>query len=320
MAVGAVSVEAGRAVTAIAETLTAESLATLTQRIRHVLDHRFFRVVYQPIMQLSDGRMVAAEALSRFATEPARPPAAWFADAWRVGLGAEFELAALDAALAAPGGTLDGCRIAVNLSPLTITHADLPSRLAAAGPSRVVIELTEHMAVHDYDAVRLAVANLREHGVCLAVDDMGTGFASLCHIVKLAPDIIKLDRELVHDLDADPVRQSLVTAMVTFAAEVGSDIVAEGIETGSELEAVRALGIRYGQGVFLRPPVPPRTLPAARRAGASPWNPGRATRPATYGELETRRTEIASVDRAPSAMACVAERRVAGRPIKTINR
>jgi EAL domain-containing protein (putative c-di-GMP-specific phosphodiesterase class I) len=311
-------------VTALAEARTAEPLTAVTRRIRHVLDHQSFRVVYQPIVQLSDGRMVAAEALSRFAMEPARPPASWFADAWRVGLGPELELAALDAALAAPAQTLDGCRIAVNLSPLTIAEADLLPRLAAAGPSRVVIELTEHMAVDDYDAVRLAVAQLREVGVCLAVDDMGTGFASLCHIVKLAPDIIKLDRELVHDLDADPVRQSLVTALVTFAADVGSDIVAEGIETGSELEAVRALGIRYGQGVFLRPPVPPRTLPTTRRTRGSPWNPGCATRPAaaSRGEMAARRSEIAALGQAGSAMSYIATpgRAVASRAFEAVDR
>lgn len=303
----ALSREAGQPVTALVEAQASETLEAQTGRIRHVLDHRSFRIVYQPIVQLSDGLMVAAEALPRFASEPVRLPVTWFADAWRVGLGEELELAALDAALTAPPGTLDGCRIAVNLSPLTITRTDLLSRLARPGPSRVVLELTEHMAVDDYDALNLAMCKLREHGVRLAVDDMGTGFASLCHIVKLAPDIIKLDRELVHDLDADPVRQNLVTAMVTFAADVGSDIIAGGIETGSELEAVRALGIRFGQGMFLRPPVPPRTLPATWRTGGALWNPGRSHSPdgVVAGATDGQRAENA-LDRAVSTMADIA--------------
>ena len=291
-----------RTVTNLTGSQTDEQVATVTRRIRQALDDRALRVVYQPIIQLSDGQMVAAEALSRFAIEPARSPASWFSDARRVGLGAELELAALDAALAPPARSLDGCRIAVNLTPSTISDTDLLPRLAVSGPSRIIVELAEWLVVDSCDTVRSSLASLRDCGVSVAVSGMGTRVSGLSHITRLAPDILKVDRELVHDLDTDPVRQGLVTAMVTFAGEVGSDIVAEGIETGWELEAVRALGIRYGQGVFLRPPVPPRTLPAARRTRGLLWNPGAGARSGAVTHV-TAPPELSDVGALPRA-AC----------------
>jgi EAL domain-containing protein (putative c-di-GMP-specific phosphodiesterase class I) len=88
----------------------------------------------------------------------------------------------------------------------------------------------------------------------LAVDDTGAGVSSLAHILKLAPDWIKLDRALTTGVDRDPVRRALASSLVTFADETGSLIVAEGIETDAELAVLRSLGIRYGQGFYLRPP------------------------------------------------------------------
>jgi EAL domain-containing protein (putative c-di-GMP-specific phosphodiesterase class I) len=243
----------------------------VADRVRRALVERAFRIVYQPIVDLADGQAVAVEALSRFIAEPYGPPDAWFADAWEVGMGAELELAAFEAALANVAVIPAPCRVAINLSPSVITHPDLLPQVSEAGAERVVIELTEHVAVHDYDRVRSAVALLRAQGARLAVDDMGAGFASFRHIVKLAPDIIKLDRELVHDIDSDPVRRSVAAAMVSFARDVGSDIVAEGIETRRELEAVRALGIRYGQGMLIGAPEPVASLPSALRLGVRPW-------------------------------------------------
>jgi EAL domain-containing protein (putative c-di-GMP-specific phosphodiesterase class I) len=317
----------------LAETRSAATTETWVRRIRHVVEGRSFETVYQPILDLAEGRMVAAEALSRFVTEPYRPPESWFSNAWRVGLGQELELATLDAALVRARGTMDNCSLAINLSPSVIAHGDLPRRLSAVGPAGVIIELTEHAAVQNYDEVRRAVARLRDHGVRLAVDDMGAGFASLRHIVKLSPDIVKLDRELVHDIDDAPVRRSLVTAMVTFAADIGSDIVAEGIETERELETVRSLGVRFGQGMFIGLPAPPEVLAATvRRDGAlSPSrSPTLSQRQAhqevesvlgdlehalrhlidagLHGALGAKRAELVALDRAAVALACISER------------
>ncbi len=316
----------------------------IADRVRSALEARAFRIVYQPIVDLADGVVVSVEALSRFTAEPYGPPDAWFADAWQVGMGAELELAAFEAALANLHHIPEGCRVAINLSPPVIAHPDLLGYVADAGPTRVVIELTEHVAVHDYDRVRSAVASLRGRGAKLAVDDMGAGFASFRHIVKLAPDIIKLDRELVSGIDADPVRRSVATAMVNFASDVGSDIVAEGIETRGELEAVRALGIRYGQGMLLGAPGPaeslsrslatpisdslrdplPQPLPVAPRPRPAAARDHLATtadalaqlaEAAGRGDLSAEPTELATLDQAVAAIARIAARHDAAEPV-----
>ena len=94
----------------------------------------------------------------------------------------------------------------------------------------------------------------------IAVDDAGSGYSSLAHILKLAPDFIKLDRELVSGIDLDPVRRALAASLVTFAADTGAEIVAEGVETEDELEVLRRLGVRYAQGYHLGRPAPLHAL------------------------------------------------------------
>lgn len=224
------------------------------RRVEKILADRLFHVLYQPIVDVTDGRLVMAEALSRFEWEPYRPPDEWFADAWRAGFGADLELAALWRAAENLERIPPEVRLAINLSPQVITHPDLAPLIAALDGEHFVIELTEHVAVEDYKRVRRALVTLREGGALLAIDDTGAGFASLSHIIQLAPDIIKLDRELVHRIDGDPVRRSLATAIVSFAADIGASVVAESIETPDELNVVRALGIGYAQGTLIGGP------------------------------------------------------------------
>jgi EAL domain-containing protein (putative c-di-GMP-specific phosphodiesterase class I) len=134
--------------------------------------------------------------------------------------------------------------------------------LEVADPSRIVVELTEHAPVADYDELRESLSGLRDRGVRLAIDDAGAGFASLRHIVRLDPDMIKLDITLTRRIERDPVRQALAVALVSFANQVGATVVAEGVETELQLEALRAAGIRFAQGFLLGPPGPsPLTEP-----------------------------------------------------------
>lgn len=224
------------------------------KRVEGVLGAGAFTMAYQPIVDVDDGTVIIAEALARFSPKPYRSPDVWFAEAWRADLGADLELAAVGAALADLRHLPAGCDLAVNISPPVVTRPQLRHLLESVDPRRVVVELTEHDAIEDYHRVRTTLATLRELGVRLAVDDTGAGFASLSHIIKLAPDLIKLDYELIHGIAADPVRRSLATAIVSFAADIGASIVAEGIETADELDVVRTLGIPYGQGYLLGRP------------------------------------------------------------------
>ena len=121
------------------------------------------------------------------------------------------------------------------------------------GEKRMVYAIIKHK-VKDYAELCRALRPLRERGVRLAVDDAGAGFASLNHILALNPDIIKLDVSLTGGIDHDSARQALASSLMAFAARIGATVVAEGIETLRELEALQILGIRYGQGFLLGAP------------------------------------------------------------------
>ena len=129
---------------------------------------------------------------------------------------------------------------------------------------RLVVEITEHAPVDDYDQLKKALDPLRERGLRLAVDDAGAGFASLRHILNLAPDIIKLDRTLIDRIDEDCSRQALAAGLISFADKIDAAIVAEGIEREEEVHALDELGVGFGQGYFFARPGP---LPLRLAAG-----------------------------------------------------
>jgi PAS domain S-box-containing protein len=227
------------------------------ERIGQVLDDGGPVILFQPILELASGKPVGAEALARFTGEPYRPPNEWFTDAASVGLGVELELSAMRAALSALDQLPAGTYLSLNAAPSTVTSPALREMLrGGVVAGRVVLELTEHVGVADYTELGRALDGLRAMGVRLAVDDAGSGFSSLQHILNLRPDIIKLDRALVEGIDNDPARRALAGALLTFAAEIGAQVVAEGIENQREQTVLRRLGVRYGQGFHLGRPAP----------------------------------------------------------------
>ena len=224
--------------------------------IQQVLDDGGPTMVFQPIIELATGKPVGAEALARFPAQPNRSPEEWFADAADVGLGVELELAAIRAAVAQLDALPAGTYLSLNAGPDTVVSPQLHQLLRSAPASRLVVELTEHIAVADYAALTEALDALRCRGVRLAVDDAGSGFSSLQHILNLKPDIIKLDRALVEAIDSDPARRALAGALLTFANEIGAQVIAEGIENLREQTVLRRLGVRYAQGFHLGRPGP----------------------------------------------------------------
>jgi EAL domain-containing protein (putative c-di-GMP-specific phosphodiesterase class I)/CheY-like chemotaxis protein len=236
-------------------------------RARAVLDIGGPRMVFQAIFDLRSGALIGVEALARFDTDTGWGPDRWFAEAAELGLGLEFELAAITAALVELDSIPAKTYLAVNVSAATLLPGELTAILADVA-DRVVIELTEHARVNDYDALAGPLAGLRSTGVRFAVDDAGSGYASLQHILRLGPDIIKLDLELTRSIDTDPARRALAAALVSFAQESGAVIVAEGIETAEALRVLQHLGIGCGQGYHLARPVPP--VEVARFAAGTP--------------------------------------------------
>jgi len=235
------------------EQLESEKRKLESSRIRAILDAGHLDIEFQPIFDLLDCRIVSLEALARFWTEPIRPPSAWFAEATEVGLGVELELAAIRSALLRLDDFPADVAIALNVSPTTALDPRFCELLVGVA-ERVVIEITEHAQVDDYDALRDALAPLRERGAQLAIDDVGAGFANLRHILRLAPDIVKLDLSLTQEIARDPAREALASSLVGFAGGVGASIVAEGISSDEDLALLRTLGVDYGQGYHLARP------------------------------------------------------------------
>jgi EAL domain-containing protein (putative c-di-GMP-specific phosphodiesterase class I) len=216
-------------------------------------------MVFQPICSLADARVVGFEALARFPSGPARTPDVWFQEAESVGLGIDLEIAAVAGALASFGLLPPDAYLSLNVSPETVVSNRFLEALERAPPDRIVIEVTEHAPVRDYGRLDAALHVLRDRGARLAVDDAGSGFASLRHILDLRPDIIKLDLSLTRNIDTDRARRAMASALISFASVMEVAIVAEGIESHEELNALRALGVACGQGYLLgRPgPLPP---------------------------------------------------------------
>ena len=212
-------------------------------------------MVYQPIVDLRTRDMVGVEALARFRSLPLRPPNEWFAEAVRHELGVPLELAAVRQAMRILPGLPDHAYLSINCSHRAAVSRDLASLLALDAP-RIVLEITEHEAVEDYETLLEALEALRAQGVRVAIDDAGAGFASMRHTVRIAPDIVKLDISLTRGIDTDRARYALASALMSFAEELGITMVAEGIETAEELETLLALGVPQGQGFYLADPTP----------------------------------------------------------------
>jgi EAL domain-containing protein (putative c-di-GMP-specific phosphodiesterase class I) len=206
----------------------------------------------QPIVDVLTGVAAGVEALARF--DSPQPPDVWFAQAEPVGLRLPLELAAARTALAALDRPGHAGYLSLNLSAEAILSEEFPALLAETDPRRLVVEITEHAAVEDYEALTRALVRPRAAGLRLAVDDAGAGYASLRHILKLRPDVIKIDLSLVRDIHLDPVRQALTTSLVTFARSLGAVLVAEGVEQQAELDMLVGLGVRHMQGYLLCPP------------------------------------------------------------------
>jgi PAS domain S-box-containing protein len=234
------------------------------ERVRRAMAAGGLRPVFQPIVALGSGATVGYEALTRFAD--GTPPAQMIADAHAVGLGQDLEVACLAAALNASESLSPDFSLSLNASPNVIVHSGELAALLAGRSRRIVLEVTEHVEIADYEEVRRAVAALGPR-VSLAVDDAGSGFASLRHVVELAPQFLKLDISLVRHVDRDLTRQAMIAGLSQFAARAGCDVIAEGIEEPAELEMLCELGVRFGQGYLLGRPEP---LPAGSGSARRP--------------------------------------------------
>jgi diguanylate cyclase (GGDEF)-like protein len=245
---------------------------------------------FQPVLELATGRVSGYEALSRM---PVRAPDEWFAQAHRAGIGPELEAAALTAAFAASGRP-DGTFLAVNVSPRALVSEAVMQALPADLAS-VVVELTEHDLFGATETLRVCLGELRSRGARIALDDAGSGYAGLQQLIRVAPDILKLDRSLVHGAHADPAKLALLEALISFASSTGSVVCGEGIEQLDDLRVLAELDATYAQGYALARPAAgwPELLPDTAAAVSVRIERGVRVAAAATGTWSNRLSELA---------------------------
>jgi len=222
--------------------------------VPRILKGDSIQMAFQPIVNLGTRECIGYEALARFPDEEIVSPQSWFAAAAAQGLAQQLEIVAVTAALAQLAQLPAGVFISLNVSPITAGSPELRSLIKPKQRKRVVFEIKEDAAVEDYQRFTGAIDELRSAGVRIAVDDAGIADVSLRHMLDIRPDFIKIDTDVTRGVDHDPVRQAIVTAFRSVAAQAGALSLAEGIETEEELEMLRSLHIDLGQGYLLGRP------------------------------------------------------------------
>ena len=244
---------------AVAGTDSERALCTARARLTQMLDVSAFDIALQPIVELNTGRVIGVEALARF--HDGRAPDLWFRDAHDCARTLELETRTFAAALRLFPHVPEPIYLSINASPELLMNAEFGQCLRESGAPlhQLVIEITEHARVADYEELKAAVDTLRESGVRIAIDDTGAGYASLNHVLQLHPNIIKLDRTLIARLNEDRARRSLVTALVLLALDIGATVTGEGAETPNQVDALATLGVDYAQGYIIAKPTTDQT-------------------------------------------------------------
>jgi EAL domain-containing protein (putative c-di-GMP-specific phosphodiesterase class I) len=225
---------------------------------------------FQPIVMLATGRVIAHEALARFPGLPGVPIPDVFHGAHAAGFGPELEALAVRRALDEPHRPR-WTVLTVNLSVSTLRAPELwdvlPDDLAG-----VVVEITENELFDYGQELEEALAHLHGAGARIALDDAGAGYAGLQQLMRVRPDIVKLDRSLVSGVARDPARAALVASFSSFATQTGGAVCAEGIEDAADLRVIAELDVAYAQGYLLGRPArtfaPPEPVAAAPVASA----------------------------------------------------
>lgn len=249
---------AGRAKTA-AESIVGTSspnACSLVSPIRRVLETRAVNVVYQPLVDLKSKKIFAYEALVRSRSPDFDGPMSLFAAAVRESC--TGELGRIIRELAVCGSP--GHPLFLNVHPAELNERYLvqPDDPLFQHSEDVYLEITEAVPLSRFRLCQTTLHEVRARGVFLVVDDLGAGYSNLKYIADLHPRVVKLDRGLVAGLTKDSRMFRLVSAIVVLCGELNAMVVAEGIETADELEAVREAGAHYGQGYLLaRPAFPP---------------------------------------------------------------
>lgn len=231
--------------------------------IATVLQERQMRIVYQPIVDLATRQVFGYEGLARSLSSHFDGPGSLFAAAIaerRVG-----ELGRILRAMAVDGCTTHPLFLNVNPNEFDEPYLVQPDDPVFWHEHPVYMEITESVPLSHFALCKSVLTELRAKGVKLAIDDLGAGFSNLKYISDLEPAIVKVDRDLVAGMTREGRQFQLLESIVSLCEQMGAEVVAEGIETREELDAVCAAGVHFGQGFLLAypdSPPPPVVWPA----------------------------------------------------------
>jgi EAL domain-containing protein (putative c-di-GMP-specific phosphodiesterase class I) len=236
-------------------TVPAPAICVPDSLLETVIALEQIEVLYQPLIEPRSGRIAGAEALARSTIAPSAEQL--FARAAAAGLSERLSRLVQRKALRSGAvweGPLRGLKLSINLLPADISRDNydqwLLDEMAAAGidPGRVTVEITESALLNDQQAVAARLARLREAGVTIAVDDFGTGYASLAYLTALPLDVIKIDRALIADIVGGPRDRIVVKAMIRLARELDLQVAVEGVESTGQLALIAEWGCDLYQG------------------------------------------------------------------------
>ncbi|HTW09841.1 MAG TPA: EAL domain-containing protein, partial [Acidimicrobiales bacterium] len=250
--------------------------AHLQAELSRAIEARELFLAYQPLFSLEDRRLVGVEALVRW-NHPERgqvPPSEFVPFAEEHGLIARISTFVLDEACrqlaewTAQPGWPERFTMAVNVSGRELGGPELAERVAEVvrrhriEPSRLCLEVSESALFGEWGDIQAALASLSKLGVRLALDDFGTGYSTLAHLQRLKADVLKIDRSFAGQIGRQPRDRQIVAAVTAMAHALGMNVVAEGIETSLQLEALTGLECDQGQGFLFARPLPPEGVVA----------------------------------------------------------
>lgn len=249
--------------------------------LRHALANREFTLLYQPVLSLHDNRVIGFEALLRWKHPQLGllSPDDFLPLAESLGLMERITNWVLETAC----NQIVAWRehhdlplwVAVNFSPSSFRHADLPDRImsilkrAQLEPENLVVEITENLAMENLETGMVALEQMRVRGIQVAIDDFGTGYSSLSYLRRLPIDKIKLDKEFVSEISDDIGSRAIVEALIPLAHKLGMTVVAEGVELQEQISYLREVGCDEVQGFLMYEPMPQATCEAMLESIAS---------------------------------------------------
>ena len=244
----------------------------LMEEFRRIIEMPKLSSVYMPIVDLRSGRLLGWEALARGPVESRfHSPSVLFDFAEEVGSLFSLERACREQAIRGIGRLGPGELLFMNIHPHTVgdpkfTAGETMRLLKKHGlqPENIIFEITERHPISDFTLFFRTLDHYRSQGYRVAIDDVGAGYSGLWTLGQLRPDFIKVDMSLIRGVDANPINRALLETMVSFADKIGASVIAEGIETETELSSLMDMGVHYGQGYYLARPERPKPYPSRK--------------------------------------------------------